>query len=425
MIPNNDYKHLILVDLENQIFDLNENDSFDIENILGYDEEKNLLYYSAHSPTASDLNIFVKNLNKISSSANKITTGEKTYASASFSPNCKYFALYMYGYDIPKTMMVSSSSYPNPLYILEDNEDFAEEIAKKTMPKRKYIEIESAEGNEKLNTVLYLPPGLDEKDSSKKYPLLLYVYGGPDSQTVNYEYELDFWYYHSFLASSMGVVIASIDNRGTCCKGQEFLKQTYKNLGDLEVEDQILAMETLSKLDYIDESRIGIWGWSYGGYMASRVISEGNSIVKGAISVAPVTDWRFYDNIYTERYMQTPDLNPVGYAESATLGRAKFILSDQKYLLIHGTGDDNVHFQNTADWVTDLVKSDVDFKTMFYPDKAHSLSGIETRTHLWKLITRFWADTFNLPVPSLDTESAESVTTKSKISKLERHNSLF
>eukprot|EP00339_Tiarina_fusa_P014680 CAMPEP_0116998496 /NCGR_PEP_ID=MMETSP0472-20121206/1547_1 /TAXON_ID=693140 ORGANISM="Tiarina fusus, Strain LIS" /NCGR_SAMPLE_ID=MMETSP0472 /ASSEMBLY_ACC=CAM_ASM_000603 /LENGTH=216 /DNA_ID=CAMNT_0004697665 /DNA_START=315 /DNA_END=962 /DNA_ORIENTATION=- len=208
------------------------------------------------------------------------------------------------------------------------------------MPTRKYFDLPAAEGKDKLSVVMYLPPGFNEEDDIK-YPTILYVYGGPDSQTVNNEYELGFWYLHSFLSSSMGVIIVSVDNRGTCCKGQEFLKQTYLNLGDIEVEDQLAAMQSLSELKYIDSSRIGIWGWSYGGYMSSRIISAGNPIVKAAISVSPVTDWKFYDNIYTERYMQTPEFNAVGYEESSVLGRAGFILPESSYLLVHGTADDN------------------------------------------------------------------------------------
>merc|ERR1711879_412723 len=171
----------------------------------------------------------------------------------------------------------------------------------------------------------------------------------------------------------------------------------------------------MGELKYIDSSRIGIWGWSYGGYMSSRIISAGNPIVKAAISVSPVTDWKFYDNIYTERYMQTPEFNAVGYEESSVLGRAGFILPESSYLLVHGTADDNVHFQNSADWVSDLVRAGVDFRTMYYPDKSHSLLGLETRTHLYKMMIRFWAGAFDLPVPSFTVVEEENLKNQREI----------
>lgn len=410
MQPRNNFKHLILYDNEgNQIADINEGYNFDIEEIITYDEELQRLYYSIHKPGPSDLNIEYYSMSN--QEITEINDGSSAYVAASFSPSKKYFAMYKYGQNIPETKMISAYSYPLPLCYLERNEEFSQSINDKAMPTRKYFSIPSSDDSDDLNAVMYLPPGFNE-ESDKKYPSLFYVYGGPDSQTVNNMYELGFWYYHSYLASTMGIIVVSVDNRGTCCKGQEFLKQTYLNLGSTEVEDQLSAMHYVSEFSYIDEDKMGIWGWSYGAYMSSRVVSANDPIVKAAISVSPVTDWSFYDNIYTERYMQTPSLNEFGYSESSVLNRASNIPKTSSYLLIHGTADDNVHFQNSADWVTALIQEGVNFQTMYFPDKAHSLTGTETRIHLWKLITRFLAKSFSLPEPEMELTDDSKINRK-------------
>ena len=413
MQPRDGYKHFVVIDSAgNEIADLNDGEPYDVEDILMFDKSTETLFYTSHQPTSMDLNVYSRRL--VSANSILLSSGKDTFATASFSPSGEYFALYNYGVDVPNVTMVATESSPDVLYVLEDNKSFSKAISKRAMPTRKYLQLPAAEGKDVMNVVLYLPPGFDETEDFQ-YPVLFYVYGGPDSQTVNSQFELGFWYLHSFMASSMGIIVASVDNRGTCCKGQEFLKQTYLDLGDIEVDDQLAAMHALAALDYVDKSRIGIWGWSYGAYMSSRVISAGDSIVRGAVSISPVTDWKFYDSIYTERYMQTPSLNMVGYEESSVLGRAHFILKDSSYLLVHGTADDNVHFQNSADWVTNLVQAGIDFRTMYYPDKSHSLTGVETRTHLYKLMIRFWADTFELPVPPLTVHEEDEAEEESKV----------
>jgi dipeptidyl-peptidase-4 len=193
--------------------------------------------------------------------------------------------------------------------------------------------------------------------------------------------------WHNYLASQ-GYIIASIDNRGTGARGRDFEKQTYKKLGQYEVEDQINAAKYLArKYDFVDEDRIGIWGWSYGGYMSSLSLAKGGGIFSTAIAVAPVTNWRFYDTIYTERFMQTPQMNPEGYEKGAPLNYADQIKGD--YLLVHGTADDNVHFQNAVEMVNRLIEAEVQFETMYYPNRNHGIYGGNTQKHLYRMLNNF------------------------------------
>ena len=214
----------------------------------------------------------------------------------------------------------------------------------------------------------------------------MYVYGGPGNQQV-----LDNWggrnyMWYQYLAQQ-GIVIVCVDNRGTGGRGADFKKCTYKELGKLETEDQIAANKYLASLDYIDQNKIGIWGWSYGGYMSSLCLLKGNDIFNFAIAVAPVTNWRFYDTIYTERYMRTPQENPDGYDLNSPINYIKQLRGN--YLLVHGSADDNVHYQNTMEMISSLVKENKQFDLFIYPDKNHGIYGGTTRLHLMTKITDF------------------------------------
>lgn len=217
----------------------------------------------------------------------------------------------------------------------------------------------------------------------------MFLYGGPGSQKVLNRYEGNNFYWYQMLAQK-GYVIACVDNRGTGGKGAEFKKMTYKELGKYETIDQIDAAKYFGSLNYIDEKRIGIQGWSYGGYMSSLAITKGADIFKLAVAVAPVTNWRYYDNIYTERYMQTPQENPSGYDENSPINHVEKLKG--KYLLIHGTADDNVHVQNTYEMSSALVRANKQFDLFVYPDKNHGIYGKNTRYHLYKKITNFILD---------------------------------
>lgn len=215
----------------------------------------------------------------------------------------------------------------------------------------------------------------------------MFVYGGPGSQQVTNAWGGGNYLWHQMLANEKGYIIACVDNRGTGARGAEFKKMTYKQLGKFESEDQISAAKYFGSLPFIDVTRIGIWGWSYGGFMSSTCLTKGSDVFKAAIAVAPVTNWRYYDNIYTERYMQLPKDNPDGYDNNSPISMVDKLKG--KYLLIHGTGDDNVHFQNSVKMVEKMVELNKPFQSAYYPDKNHGIYGGNTRLHLFTLMTNF------------------------------------
>ncbi len=222
-------------------------------------------------------------------------------------------------------------------------------------------------------------------DPNKKYPVFMYVYGGPGSQTVKNSWERDMGWYQ-YLAQE-GYIVVSVDNRGTGARGKAFRQLTYGQLGKYEVLDQIEAAKYLGKQSYVDANRIGIFGWSYGGYMSTLCMTLGADYFKLGIAVAPVTNWRFYDSIYTERYNGLPQDNAAGYDKNAPIDHVSKMKG--KYLLVHGTSDDNVHFENSVELVNELIKADVQFETMYYPNKNHGIYGGNTRHHLYTMMTRF------------------------------------
>jgi dipeptidyl-peptidase-4 len=239
------------------------------------------------------------------------------------------------------------------------------------------------EQGDAMNMFTLLPANFD---STKKYPVFMFVYGGPGSQTVMNRWSGGNYFWHQLLVQK-GYIVVSIDGRGTGFKGEKYKKCTYLNLGKYEIEDQIYAAKQLAKRSYVDPARIGIWGWSFGGYMAGLGLSKGNDIFKAAISVAPVTNWRYYDNIYTERFMRTPQENGQNYDDNSPMNHVEKIKGN--YLLIHGTADDNVHFQNAVEMVDKMINKGVKFDSEFYPNKNHGIGGVKTRLHLYERMTRF------------------------------------
>ncbi len=268
-----------------------------------------------------------------------------------------------------------------PVRTLQDNAGLGEQLESLRMRKPEFLKVQ-VNGVE-LNAWMIKPPDFDP---TRRYPLLMYVYGGPGSQTVTDAWWGDRYLWHQLLAAE-GYLVASVDNRGTGARGARFKKVTYLNLGRYESADQIAAARYFAELPYVDGDRIGIWGWSYGGYMASLSLFKGADVFRAGIAVAPVTDWRLYDTIYTERYMRTPQENPDGYAESAPLAYADHLQG--RFLLVHGTGDDNVHAQNSTQLVERLEEANKQFEFRLYPNKAHGISGAATRVNLFTLLTDF------------------------------------
>jgi len=265
---------------------------------------------------------------------------------------------------------------------IQNNKNLENLLKKYNVAKKEFSTLTTPNGS--FNMWMIKP---NDFDSSKKYPVLMYQYSGPGVQTVQdswFRFD-DYWY--SMLAER-GYIIVSVDGRGTGGKGSAFTKVTYKQLGKYETIDQIEAAKELGKRPYIDASRIGIWGWSFGGFTSANCILKGNDVFKMAIAVAPVTSWRFYDTVYTERYMQTPQENPEGYDKNSPLNFAGQLKG--KFLLVHGTGDDNVHVQNSMRLINEMIKADVSYDSEFYPDRTHGIyRGRNTRLHLYQRMTDF------------------------------------
>jgi dipeptidyl-peptidase-4 len=272
---------------------------------------------------------------------------------------------------------------------IKNNETLANKVKGYALSKKEFSTINV--NGEELNMYMIKPKNFDP---NKEYPLFMYQYSGPGSQQVANRWNGSNDYWHQMLAQD-GMIIACIDGRGTGLKGRDFKKMTQKELGKYEVEDQIAAAKQLGALPYIDASRIGIWGWSYGGFMSSNCLFQGADTFAMAIAVAPVSSWRFYDTIYTERYMQTPQENPTGYDENSPISHVDKLQGD--FLLVHGSADDNVHAQNTMRLVEALVQANKDFDWLMYPDKNHGIYGGNTRLHLYGKMTKFIKESLGEP----------------------------
>ncbi len=298
------------------------------------------------------------------------------------SPGLKY--LFVSSSDISRPVEYRLTDLNgNTVRVLETNEALRKRMEEYALADVQLTKIANREGT-MLNALLMKP-----KDFSpiKKYPVFMFLYGGPGSQQVMNRWNStgNYWWFQ--MLAQKGYIICVVDNRGTGGRGEEFKKMTYMQLGHYETEDQIDAAKYLSSLPYVDGSRIGIFGWSYGGYMSSLCILKGNDVFKSAIAVAPVTNWKWYDSIYTERYMKRTSDNKSGYEENSPVNFADRLKGN--YLLVHGMADDNVHFQNTAEMANALIKNKKQFDTYFYPNRNHGIGGDNARIHLYQKMTNF------------------------------------
>lgn len=271
------------------------------------------------------------------------------------------------------------------------NERLRGKVAALRRGPQEFFQVDIGDGL-RLNGYLMKPPGFDP---SRRYPILFFVYGGPGSQTV-----LDSWGGQQYLWFTMltqkGYLVASVDNRGTGARGRDWRKIIYGRMGVIETRDQAAAARTISRWPFVDSSRVGIWGWSYGGFMSLNALFQHPDVYRMAVAVAPVTHWKYYDNIYTERYNGLPQENPQGYDAGSPLSYVANLQGD--LLLVHGSGDDNVHYQNSEALVNALVKADKQFTMMEYPNRNHGIFGGNTRQHLFTLITRYLDEHLMRPV---------------------------
>jgi len=351
---------------------------WDVTRYYGVDEANNKIYYQSteESPLEKHIySIFIngKGIDKLSK--------RDGINRADFTPNFAYYILYHSDANTP-TRVALYTSEGTQIRSMEDNAELVSTLGKYDISKKEFFTFKTSEGTH-LNGWMIKPPDFNPK---KKYPLLMYVYGGPGSQTVTNSWDGRGFIWYQYLAQQ-GYIIASVDNRGTGSRGEKFKKMTYLKLGKYETEDQIEAAKYLGDLRYVDKDRIGIWGWSYGGYMAAMCITLGADVFKMAIAVAPVTHWKFYDTIYTERFMRTPEENPEGYEEGAPISYADKLKGN--FLMIHATADDNVHFQNTVEMVDALIKANKQFDLAIYPNKKHGITGRLTHYQLYTKMTDY------------------------------------
>ncbi|WP_411766522.1 S9 family peptidase [Winogradskyella sp. A3E31] len=361
-------------DLINQVT----NGDWEVTNYYGYNEKDNTVYYQSVENGSINRDIYSIELD--GQNKERLTKTDGTN-NASFSADFTYFINTHSSATSPPEYTLNNADSGNVIKIIKDNDALASKLEEYKTSKKEFSTI-NVNGNE-LNMWMIKPADFDP---NKQYPLFMYQYSGPGSQQVANRWNgaNDYWYQH---LAQEGYIVACVDGRGTGLKGAEFKKVTQNELGKYEVEDQIAAAKKLGERPYIDASRIGIWGWSYGGFMSSNALFKGADTFKMAIAVAPVTSWRFYDTIYTERYMTTPQENPSGYDENSPINHVDKLEGD--FLLIHGTGDDNVHVQNTMRMVEALIQANKQFEWMIYPDKNHGIYGGNTRLHLYNKMTNF------------------------------------
>ncbi|MCB0737170.1 MAG: S9 family peptidase [Bacteroidetes bacterium] len=373
------YNHLYCYDMQGGKKRAITTGEFDVTSFIGYDETSKTVYYESAEQSPLERHIYSI---KVNGKKKKLLTPGAGTHSASFSTNYKYFIHTHSTINTPPSYTLRSTS-GQVVRVLEDNENFQKTWAEAEFVPFEFMQVNGADGTP-LNGWMVKPADFDE---NKEYPLLMFVYGGPGSQMVKNTWYTSNKAYFQYLAQQ-GYIIACFDNRGTGARGVEFKKMTYMKLGQYEVEDQIAVAKHFAKQSYVDAKRIGIFGWSYGGYMSSLCLARGKDVFSTAVAVAPVTDWRFYDNIYTERYMRRPIDNEEGYKNTAVLNDVDN-LRGGNYLLVHGSFDDNVHPQNAYELMKMMVERNIDFESELYVNKNHGIYGGYTRYHLFKKITRF------------------------------------
>jgi dipeptidyl-peptidase 4 len=372
------FNHLYLISLEDGNSTQITKGNFEVSSYHGLNKESNRLFFSSTEDGAINRSIY--SIASDGTNKQKLSSGLGVH-NPTFSKGMKFYINNFSDANSAPYISLNDNS-GKIIRVLEDNEKLNTTMSEYQISNKEFFSFETSE-KVNLNGWMIKPNDFDE---NKKHPVFMFLYGGPGSQQVmnSFGWFNYFWYQH---LAQQGYIVVCVDNRGTGGRGSEFKKMTYKELGKYETIDQIEANKYLRNLSYVDSSRIGIQGWSYGGYMSSLAITKGADYFKMAIAVAPVTNWRYYDNIYTERYMGTPQDNASGYDDNSPINHVEKLKG--KYLLIHGTGDDNVHVQNTYEMTSALVKANKQFDLFVYPDKNHGIYGGNTRLHLYRMMTDY------------------------------------
>ena len=373
------FNHVYLYDKNGKLKNQLTKGKWEVTNYYGLDEKTNTVFYQSVENGSINRDVYRIGLD----GKNKVRLSQNTGTNAAtFSPNFQYYINTFSSASQPTTYTLNEAKAGKQVQVIENNESLAAKLKSYNLPAKEFFVLKTAKGNE-LNAWMIKP-----KDfyPAKKYPVFMYQYSGPGSQQVNNEWNStdDYWF---MMLSQQGYIVACVDGRGTGFKGADFKKVTQLQLGKYEVEDQIDAAKVIGNYAFVDKSRIGIFGWSYGGFMASNCIMKGNDVFKMAIAVAPVTNWRFYDSVYTERYMTTPQENAGGYDDNSPINHVDKLKG--KFLLIHGSGDDNVHVQNSMQMMEALIQANKQFDSQIYPDNNHGIYGGKTRIQLYTKMTNF------------------------------------
>ena len=373
------YNHIYLYDKNGKLKNQVTKGNWEVTSFYGFDEKTKTVFYQSVEKGS-----ILRDVYKISLDGKKkvkLSSQVGTNA-ATFSPDFTYFINTYSSATVPPTYTLNSSKDGKKAQEIVNNTALVDKLKKYDLPTKEFFELTTEKGH-KLNAWMIKPKDFD---ATKKYPVFMYQYSGPGSQEVanNWLDTNDMWF---MMLSQQGYIIACVDGRGTGYKGAAFKKCTQKELGKFEVEDQIDAAKVIGNYAYVDKARIGIFGWSYGGFMSSNCLFKGADVFKMAIAVAPVTNWRFYDSIYTERYMTTPQENASGYDDNSPINHVSKLKGN--FLLIHGTADDNVHVQNSMQMIEALVQANKQFDWAIYPDKNHGIYGGKTRIQLFNKMTNY------------------------------------
>ena len=375
--------HLYLYDLNGKLIRQIEDGNYEVSAVYGYDEKTGDTYYASHENGATEQQIWVAHKN----GRRECLTRQAGWSTALFSNNYKYFIHTWSDLNTP-TVCTLCNNKGKVLETLVENQALTDRLSAYELGKRELFTMTTADGVE-LNGWMVKPADFDP---AKKYPVVMYQYGGPGSQQVKNAWDIGQARRGALLEQYLcqqGFICVCVDNRGTGGRGAAFEKCTYLKLGKLESHDQVEAALWLGRQSYVDKDRIAIWGWSFGGFNTLMAMSEGREVFCAGIAIAPPTSWRYYDTIYTERYMRTPQENATGYDDCpiARVGKLHGAL-----LLCHGMADDNVHFRNTAEYTEAMVQADKDFRQLVYTNRNHSIYGGNTRAHLYRQCVDFFME---------------------------------
>jgi len=373
------FNHVYLYDKMGKLKNQVTKGKWEVTSYYGFDEKTKTIFYQSVENGSINRDVFRIGLD--GKKKVKLSQSVGTNA-ATFSPNFQFFINTFSSTTQPTNYSLNNAKDGKQVQSIVSNESLAEKLKKYDLPSKEFFVLTTEKGNQ-LNAWMIKPKDFD---TNKKYPVFMYQYSGPGDQKVSNKWNTndDYWF---MMLTQQGYIVACVDGRGTGFKGADFKKCTQGQLGKLEVEDQIDAAKVIGNYNYVDKTRIGIFGWSYGGFMASNCILKGADVFKMAIAVAPVTNWRFYDSIYTERYLQTPQENASGYDDNSPINHVRKLKGN--FLLIHGTADDNVHVQNSMQMIEALVQANKQFDWAIYPDKNHGIFGGKTRIQLYNKMTNF------------------------------------